>query len=130
MTCGICSFPANRADLVGDPAIGASGRAEKRLNQYFNVKAFAVNQAFMYGTAPRYLGSVRGPGQANTNFSLIKDTVFHERYRLQFRGEFFNVFNRVEFGLPDSNFGDSTFGVISTQTNIPRQIQFGLKLYW
>jgi hypothetical protein len=130
MTCAICSFPANRADLVGDPAIGASGRAEKRLNQYFNVKAFAVNQAFMYGTAPRYLGSVRGPGQANTNFSLIKDTVFHERYRLQFRGEFFNVFNRVEFGLPDSNFGDSTFGVISTQTNIPRQIQFGLKFYW
>jgi hypothetical protein len=130
MTCGICTFPANRADIVGDPGQGASGSAESRLNQYFNINAFAVNQSFAYGTAPRYLGSVRGPGQANVNFSVIKDTTFMERYRVQFRAEFFNLFNRVEFGMPDTNFGDATFGVISTQSNIPRQIQFGLKFYW
>ena len=60
----------------------------------------------------------------------LRTRTFFERYRLQFRAEFFNLFNRVEFGLPDTNFGDSTFGVISNQANIARQIQFGLKFYW
>jgi hypothetical protein len=128
--CGVCPFPASRPDLVGDPNKGASGSAQKRLNQWFNTSAFAVNQAFHYGTVARTLPNTRGPGQANTNFSIIKDTVLRERYKLQFRAEFFNVFNRVGFGLPDTNFGDSTFGVISNQANIPRQIQFGMKLYW
>jgi hypothetical protein len=130
MTCGICTFPANRPDLIGNPGAGVTGSTVSRLNDYFNTSAFAVNQTFAYGTAPRYLSSIRGPGQANTNFSAIKDTTFFERYRLEFRAEFFNLFNRVEFGLPDSNYGDTTFGQISTQVNIPRQIQFGLKLYY
>jgi hypothetical protein len=128
--CGVCVFPATRPDLIGDPNTGASGAAQNRLNQWFNTAAFAVNQSFHYGTVARTLPSTRGPGQANTNFSIIKDTQFFERYRLQFRAEFFNLFNRVEFGLPDTNFGDSTFGVISNQANIARQIQFGLKFYW
>jgi len=130
MTCGICTFPANRADLIGDPSAGVSGSTVDRLSDYLNANAFSVNQSFAYGTAPRYLGSLRGPGQANTNLSIIKDTTFLERYRLEFRGEFFNIFNRVEFGLPDTTYGDTTFGQISTQVNIPRQIQFGLKLYF
>ncbi len=128
--CGICVFPATRPDLVGNPNQGASGSAQSRLNKWFNTDAFAVNQSFHYGDVPRTLPNTRGPGQANTNFSVIKDTTFFERYRLQFRAEFFNFFNRTEFGLPDTGFGDSTFGVISSQVNIPRQIQFGLKLYW
>jgi hypothetical protein len=130
MTCGICTFPANRADLIGDPAADVTGSTVHRLSDYFNTSAFAVNQSFAYGTAPRYLSSIRGPGQANTNLSIIKDTMFRERYRLEFRAEFFNLFNRVEFGLPDTTYGDTTFGQISTQVNIPRQIQFGLKLYF
>lgn len=128
--CGICRFPANRPDLVGDPNKGASGPAQKRLERWFNIGAFGVNQAFHYGTAPRYMPNSRGPGQANTNLSILKDTRFHERYRLQFRAEFFNAFNRVEFGMPDTGFGSPTFGVISYQANIPRQIQFGMKFYW
>jgi hypothetical protein len=130
MTCGICTFPANRSDLIGNPASGVTGSTVSRLNNYFNTSAFAVNKSFEYGTAPRYLSSLRGPGQANTNLSVIKDTTFLERYRLEFRAEFFNLFNRVEFGSPDTNFGDTTFGQISTQVNIPRQVQFGLKLYF
>lgn len=130
INCGICVYPATRPNLIGDPNQGASGPAEKRLNQWFNTNAFAVNEPFHYGNVSRTLPNTRGPGQANTNFSLIKETRFRERYRLQFRAEFFNMFNRVEFGMPDTNFGDSTFGVISSQVNIPRQIQFGMKMYW
>ena len=128
--CGICSFPASRPDLVGDPNQGASGPAESRLDRYFNVDAFKVNQSFSYGTAPRTLPSTRGPGQANTDISLVKNTKWGDRYKVQFRAEFYNAFNRPEFGPPNRSFGSSTFGQISTQVNIPRQIQFGLKFYW
>jgi hypothetical protein len=60
----------------------------------------------------------------------VKNTQIKERYRIQFRAEFFNAFNRPEFGPPDRSFGSSTFGLINSQVNIPRQIQFGLKFYW
>jgi hypothetical protein len=128
--CSVCVFPATRPDLIGDANKGMSGSAQSRLNKWFNTDAFAVNKPFQYGNVSRTMPSTRGPGQANTNFSVIKDTTFLERYKLQFRAEFFNLFNRVEFGTPDTNFGDSTFGVISSQVNIPRQIQFGMKFYW
>ena len=75
-------------------------------------------------------GQLYGPGFHRLDFSAFKEFRPTERTRLEFRAEFFNLFNRVEFGLPDTNFGDATFGVISTQANIPRQIQFGLKFYW
>jgi hypothetical protein len=130
ITCGICSFPATRPNLVGDPNKGAGGTNQERLNRYFNTDAFTANEPFHYGNVPRYFGNLRGPGQANTNLAMMKNTVFGERYRVQFRAEFFNLFNRVEFGLPDGNLGSSTFGVISSQVNLPRQIQFGLKFYW
>jgi Carboxypeptidase regulatory-like domain/TonB dependent receptor-like, beta-barrel len=130
ISCGICTFPASRPDLGGDPNQGASGPAQSRLDRYFNVDAFAANQTFHYGTVPRVLPNTRGPGQANTDISIIKNTVFKEPYRLQFRAEFFNAFNRPEFGFPDMSFGSATFGRISSQVNIPRQIQFGIKFYW
>ena len=91
--------------------------------------AFKVNTPFRYGTAPRVLPSTRGPGQANADIALVKNTSIHER-SIQFRAEFFNAFNRPEFGQPDRNFGSGTFGQINYQANVPRQIQFGLKFYW
>jgi hypothetical protein len=128
--CGICSFPASRPNVIGDPNQGASGPAQERLDRYFNIDAFEVNESFQYGTAPRTLPSTRGPGQANTDISIVKNTNWGETYKLQFRAELFNAFNRPEFGPPDRSFGSATFGQISNQVNIPRQIQFGLKFYW
>jgi hypothetical protein len=56
--------------------------------------------------------------------------VFTERFRVDFRAEAFNIFNRTVFGTPQTNLNNSAFGVISSQANQPRQMQFGLKLYW
>jgi hypothetical protein len=47
---------------------------------------------------------------------------------MQFRAEFFNIFNRVQFGFPGQALGSSSFGVVSTQANTPRLVQFALKL--
>ena len=49
------------------------------------------------------------------------------RFNLQLRGEFFNVANHVRFGFPGLAFGNATFGVVSTQSNVPRQVQVAAK---
>jgi hypothetical protein len=62
--------------------------------------------------------------------SLGKSFLFTERMHLDFRAEAFNLLNRVVFGNPTNNINSTTFGVISSQANSPRQMQLALKLYW
>lgn len=71
---------------------------------------------------------VRQPGIANYDFSLFKNTKLTERIGLQFRAEVFNMFNRVQFGPPGEMVGNAQFGVVSSQLNLPRLIQFALRL--
>jgi hypothetical protein len=125
-----CTTPAGRPDLIGNPNQAIHGSNESRLNHWFNTAAFAPNLLFQYGTAPRTLPATRGPGTNLIDFSLIKDTKFMERYNVQFRFESFNFLNHPQFGQPDTGLGDTTFGVISSTTSTPREIQFGLKFYW
>lgn len=69
----------------------------------------------------------RGPGLATVDFSLFKTIPFNERIGLQFRAEFFNLFNRVNLYPPEANLTASAFG-LAQQALDPRVIQFGLKL--
>ena len=78
------------------------------------------------------LPNARIPGTDNLTASLFKELPleFRESARLQIRLEVFNLLNRVQFGSPDSNVGDATFGQIASQANQPRQVQIALKLYY
>ncbi|HXN46912.1 MAG TPA: carboxypeptidase-like regulatory domain-containing protein [Bryobacteraceae bacterium] len=119
------SFGGNqRPDLVGNPTL-----SNPTINEWFNTAAFAQPAPFTFGNAPRYMGNVRAPGLANWDIGLQKWFYLHETLKLQFRAEMFNAFNHANFYKPDGNLTDSTFGVISA-TLPPRDIQFGLKLYW
>lgn len=69
----------------------------------------------------------RGPGFAETDFALLKDQRIFERLKLQFRFEFYNIFNRPNLTPVDSNLADTTFGRVTGQ-NLPRWVQFGLNL--
>jgi hypothetical protein len=78
-----------------------------------------------------------GPGLAELDFSTTKNTVLTEKLRLQFRAEFFNIFNRANFGTPNpvvftsaTTVPSPTSGVITSTATTSRQIQFGLKLLW
>jgi hypothetical protein len=51
----------------------------------------------------------------------------NERFKVQFRTEIFNAFNRVQFGYPGTTTGVQGFGVITSQANLPRLVQFGLR---
>jgi hypothetical protein len=105
-----------------------SGAVQSRLGGYFNTSDFSVNAPFSFGNAPRIMPDLYGPGQKNFDFSLFKNTSIREKYRLQLRAEAFNATNRVQFGNPATNISVATFGRISTQANLPRDIQLGLKL--
>jgi hypothetical protein len=104
-------------------------------NQYFNAGAFVQPLPGTYGNVGRNI--LQGPGLVETDLSLTKMFSFADRLKLQFRSEFFNIFNRTNFNTPNpvvyasATGGPSpTAGVISSTTTTSRQIQFGLKLLW
>jgi hypothetical protein len=100
-------------------------------NQWYNPNAFILPPAGTYGTLGR--GTFNGPGLAELDLSLFKNTAITERVGLQFRAEFFNALNHANFGVPNttvfsSGAISSSAGVITTTATTSRQIQFGLKL--
>jgi hypothetical protein len=105
-----------------------SGPAQQRLGRWFDTSRFSQPTPFTYGNVTRTLPDVRGPGLVGLDFSLLKNFAVTENWRLQFRTEAFNLTNTPAFGLPGGTLGASTFGVISSQVNAPRQIQFALRL--
>jgi len=117
---------ADRPNLVGDPALDSD---EQTLTRWFNTSAFAAPPAFTFGTAPRTLDDPRGPGFSSVDFALVKAITFGGAKSLQLRAEFFNVFNRVNFNLPNTNFLSGEFGQI-TSAGDPRRVQLGVKFYF
>jgi len=97
---------------------------------YLNPSAFPAQPNFLLGNATRYNPKLRGFPNFNENVSLGKSFSITERVRLDFRAEAFNLFNRTVFSNPVTNLNSNTFGVVSGQSNSPRQMQFALKLYW
>jgi hypothetical protein len=96
-----------------------------RSRSFFNTGDFTANLPGQYGTAGRNLFS--GSGLSNTNISLVKSFRISERLgALQFRSEFFNLFNQVNFGQPDGVYVNRTFGQIQTAAD-PRIVQFALR---
>ena len=104
--------------------IGAACGLRHVILRYFNVDAFAQNPAGTFGTSGRNI--LRGPGNATVDFGLLKNFAVRERHRLQFRAEFFNLFNRVNLGNPNTNRNAGNFGRI-TSAGSPRVAQLALK---
>jgi len=107
-----------------------TGSAESRLNRWFNTACFSAPPAFTFGNTSRNLPNVRAQGINNFDFSLFKNTNFgaESRFAVQFRAEVFNLFNHPLFGAPGQTLGTAQFGVVSSQVNTPRLIQFALRL--
>lgn len=103
-------------------------------NQSFAGQFFSVPLASLNGNTvaahPGDLGrnTFRGAGFSNLDLSLAKDTQIYERLTLQFRVEFFNIFNQHVFASPGPTFGSPGFGIATSTLFDPREIQFGLRL--
>ena len=91
---------------------------------WFNTGAFQQAQMGQFGNAGR--NTLKGPAFQQWDFSAIKTIPIHESMNLQFRGEFFNIFNNVNFVLPDNDINSPNFGQI-TAAQSGRVVQLALK---
>jgi len=106
----------------------AASSSDPTVNKWFNTQCFAPAGPGKLGNSTRT--PVYGPGFVNTDFSAIKHfpLPWREGMMIDFRAEFFNLFNHAQFYLPSSDISSAGFGAISQTVNNPRLIQFALKL--
>jgi len=122
-----------RPNLV--PGVSLTPPGGSTIAEWINPAAFAVPAPGTFGNAPRDVA--RGPGTWQMDVGAGRHISLTERVHLEFRAEFFNIFNHPQYGQPQSDFsaGAGVFGrIISTVntgpvgTGTPRQIQFALKV--
>jgi hypothetical protein len=143
---GAGSFGYDRPNQIATPHLST---ARKNREDYFGEGVSNATDFFSIpihvpgGTGPNHgvfgtlsRNTFRGPAYYNFDFAMIKSTPFGRRrsgvelVSLQFRGEFFNLFNIVTMGLPNNILSGSGFGEISRTAGNSRQIQFSLKLVY
>ena len=106
------------------------GPVDQRLDAYFDKSVYSSPPAFTFGNVSMRLPDIRNDGVRNFDLSIFKEFQAGENVTVQFRTEMLNAFNTPRFGVPNTTVTSSAFGVINSQANAPRQVQFGLKLLW
>jgi hypothetical protein len=122
----ITGFSAQRPNLVGNPNDGP-----RVVNAWLNASAFQrldlTANAGQFGTEGRNVNV--GPAFADWDFAALKNFKVTESVHIQFRAELFDVLNRTNFRLPDSDISSPTFNHI-LEAEAPRQVQFALKFMY
>ena len=128
-----------RPDYVSGCNKSVSGSSVSKVTEWFNTSCFTApsginavtgvqNNPWTFGNEPRVDASIRQQGVVNFDFAVFKRTTIYENMNLEFRAEFFNLFNHPQFGPPNGAVTSSTFGQVTNTVNLPRLVQFGLKL--
>jgi hypothetical protein len=121
----------SRPNPVAGCAKSIGGSATKKLSEWYNISCFTDPAPYTYGSESRLDSTLEAPGTANWDMSIVKKfpITADGRFNVQFRAEFFNLFNRVQFGYPNTTFdAPSGAAAISSQLNLPRITQFALRI--
>jgi len=113
----------NRPDQVSCSGVYNASHAAR---QWINPGCFAAAMPGELGDAARV--PVVGPDFVNSDFSLIKQFELPREMGLNFRAEFFNLFNHPQFGSPIADINQTAFGAVTSTVNNPRLVQLALKL--
>ncbi len=116
-----------RPDIVAGQNANAAPAAGRSPAQWFNTTAVTVPAPLTGGDAGPF--NIRAPGASTLDAALFKTFRMTERFNLEFRLEAFNAFNKTQFGAPDTNLQDSTFGVITSSSG-QRNAQVSLRLHF
>lgn len=134
---GTTAFAGTRPMYVGGNPLTTGGyhhrlggTAYGQTQGFLNPAAFKLPDSFQLGTVPRSWDAIRGPINFDDNLSVIKHFPIHDQFGIELRAEAFNFLNKVNFGLPNAQFNSSTFGQITSQYNLPRNIQMVLKVHF
>ena len=100
-------------------------REERTRERFFDTSAFVRPALYEIGNAGRNI--LIGPGNRNLDLSIAKQFVISEGKHIQFRAEWFNAANHPNWGTPGTTLGTAAFGVITSNENLPRVLQLGLK---
>ena len=127
-TTGLLDFPLNvgRPNRLKDPVLPSG---ERTTDRWFDTSAFAIAPAFTLPNDSLNQPRLRDPGRSNFDISFIRSQNFKERYNLQFRAEFYNLFNTPALSLGNGSsvtVNAPQFGRILIGTS-PRNIQLGLR---
>lgn len=113
-----------RANRLHSPLL-TSGQTD---NHWFDTTAFAAAAPFTVPTDSLSQPNLRSQRRINTDFSFIKNTRFNEKYNVQFRAEFFNIFNHPALAPPVTDVTNPQFGQVTGSIGgSERNIQFGLR---
>ncbi len=125
--------PAARPNLICDPNSGGA----RTLQQYFNTTCFTTNPLLTDAAGNRILvpntvgntarGNITGPPTIRFDLTLVKNIRLGENFKIQLRGEGFNIFNNVNFRALSTNVTAGNFGAVTTVRD-PRTFQFGAKV--
>jgi hypothetical protein len=118
------AFPAGpvRPNLVKDPSLPSG---ERTIERWFDTTAFAAPAPFTFGNSPRSL--LRGAPLVTTDLTVERAFHLSERYRVEVRGEFYNLLNHANFNLPGLTYGAADFGVV-TSARPGRTVQLAARL--
>lgn len=120
---------ATRVNWTGaDPSL--DGDDEDRLTQWFDTSQFSPAAPFTFGNAPERIPGLRADRLHNLDVAVSKELPAIGGVRPQLRFEVFNLFDDVQFGAPDARVNAGTFGQVTSQANLPRRIQVGLRAVW
>jgi hypothetical protein len=108
-------------------AVAVSGDFDPFTDNYFNATAWQNPGALQFGNAPRRDGTVRGFPVYGEDINVFKVFPLQDQKRLRFEAQFGNIFNRVVFCDPNTNFSSPAFGTVSTQCNTARSVQLALR---
>jgi len=123
----ICGGGQQHPDILSNPALSHKSR-QAMIEKFFNTDAFKFPKEGTYGTGGRNVLS--GPASSSSDFAILKDFTVTERSRVQFRAEFSNAFNQVNFSDPENYMtsGEDFGRVLGASSG--RAIQLGLKYIW
>jgi hypothetical protein len=120
-----------RPDVVAGCDKSTSGSTAARLGEWFNTNCFTPPGDYAFGDEARVDPTLRQDGAKNFDFAIFKKTTIAERATIEFRTEFFNLFNHPQFGPPNGTCciapPNGTFGEVTNTIGNPRLIQFALK---
>ncbi|MEX2264932.1 MAG: carboxypeptidase-like regulatory domain-containing protein [Bryobacteraceae bacterium] len=119
-----CGHQSDRVDATGQATDLQRGSQDPE--RFFNTSAYALQPFGSFGSTGR--NTVMGPGIISWDFSTVKNFVFAESKRLEFRFEAFNFPNHPNWGPPNTTFLSPDFGKVRSTRTSMRELQFGLKL--
>jgi Carboxypeptidase regulatory-like domain len=119
-----------RPDYIAGCQRKASGapHSDARASRWFDTSCFAQPGVFSFGNENRVDPALRAEGEDNWDVSVSKYLDLPEKARMQFSAQIFDLFNHAQFALPNANLSSPGFGQVGQQSNLPRTVQFALRI--